>query len=75
MKSPEIVVWSIIALWLIIAVVVIGYPVVTGRIRVGSDPVSRDDDPRAFWSAYIFSTVLFLVVSIAAGFFAHSILP
>ena len=65
---------KIIALWLIIAVVVIGYPLISGRIRVGLAPVSRGDDPQAFWKAYVISTTLFLVVSIAAGIFVRSIL-
>ena len=69
MKGPEIVIWSVIALWLIIAAVVIGYPLIAGRMRVGLDSVSREDDPRAFWNAYVFSTTLFVGVSIAAGLF------
>jgi hypothetical protein len=73
MNGPEIVFLSVIALWLIIAAVVIGYPLITGRIRVGLDPVSRKNDPRAFWNAYLFSSSLFLGVSIAAGFFLRSI--
>jgi len=74
MNGPEIVGLSVIALWLIIAAVVIGYPLITGRIRVGSDPVSKENNPKAFWSAYVVSTTLFLGVSIAAGFFVRSIL-
>jgi len=73
-NGPEIVVLSVIALWLVIAAVVIGYPLVTGRIRVGLDPVSREDDPQAFWKAYRLSTSLFMGVSIAAGFFVHWVL-
>jgi hypothetical protein len=73
-NGPEIVVLSLATLWLIIAADVIGYPLVAGRIKVGLDPVSRDDEPRAFWKAYVLSTALFLGVSIAAGFFAHWIL-
>lgn len=75
MNGPKIIVFSIIAFWLIIAAVVIGYPLVTGRIRAGFDPVSRENDPQAFWKAYVFSTTLFIAVSVAAGFFVHSILP
>ena len=71
MNGPQLVVLSIVALWLSIAVVVIGYPLVAGRIRVGLDPVSREDEPQAFWKAYVFSTILFIAVSIAAGFFMH----
>lgn len=74
MKAPEIVIGSVIVLWLTIAAVVIGYPVITGSIRVGLDTVSREDDPQAFWKAYVFSTTMFLAVSIAAGLFVHSIL-
>ena len=74
MKAPEIVIGSVIVLWLSIAAVVIGYPVITGSIRVGLDTVSREDDPQAFWKAYVFSTTMFLAVSIAAGLFVHSIL-
>jgi hypothetical protein len=73
-KAPEIVIGSVIVLWLTIAAVVIGYPVITGSIRVGLDTVSREDDPQAFWKAYVFSTTMFLAVSIAAGLFVHSIL-
>jgi hypothetical protein len=75
MKGPEIVIWSIVALWLVAAAVVIGYPLMAGRIRAGLDRVSREDDPRTFWNAYIFSTVLFLGASIAAGLFLRSVLP
>ncbi|MFC3653117.1 hypothetical protein ACFONN_16275 [Dyella humi] len=74
MNGPKIVVLSIIVLWLTIAVIVIGYPLIAGRIKVGLDPVSRDNDPQAFWKAYVFSTTLFIAVTIAAGFFVHSIL-
>ncbi|GLQ48353.1 hypothetical protein GCM10007862_34040 [Dyella lipolytica] len=74
MKGPEIIVLSIIALWLTVAAVVIGYPIVTGRMRVGLDPVSRENDPQAFWKAYAFSTTLFLAASVSAGFFVYSIL-
>jgi hypothetical protein len=67
-------IYLVAGLWLIVAVVVIGYPLRSGQIRVGLDPVSRYTDPNAFWTAYIISTVLFLVVSIAVGFFVRSIL-
>ena len=67
-------IYLVAGLWLIVAVVVIGYPLRSGQIRVGLDPVSRYTDPNAFWTAYIISTVLFLVVSIAVGFFFRSIL-
>jgi|HubBroStandDraft_2_1064218.scaffolds.fasta_scaffold2250126_1 hypothetical protein len=67
-------IYLIVGLWLIVAVVVIGYPLRSGQIRVGLDPVNRFTDPSAFWTAYIISTVLFLVVSIAVGFFVRSIL-
>ena len=67
-------IYLVVGLWLIVAVVVIGYPLRSGQIRVGLDPVSRYTDPNAFWTAYIISTVLFLVVSIAVGFFFRSIL-
>jgi hypothetical protein len=50
------------------------YPLFTGRIKAGLDPVSRENDPEAFWNAYIFSTVLFLAVSIVMGFFVRGIL-
>ena len=74
MTGPEIVILIIIGAWLIIAAIVIGYPLITGRIRVGLDPVSRENDPQAFWNAYIFSTILFLSISIAVGFFMRAIL-
>jgi len=67
-------IYLVVGLWLIVAVVVIGYPLRSGQIRVGLDPVSRYTDSNAFWTAYIISTVLFLVVSIAGGFFVRSIL-
>lgn len=75
MSGPKIIILSISAVWLIIAVIVLGYPLITGSIRVGFDPVSREDDPQAFWKAYVFSNTLFLGVSIAAGLFVRSILP
>lgn len=65
----------VIAAWLVVAVVVIAYPLVAGRIRVGLETVHRDDDAGAFWKAYAVSTVLFVCVSIAAGLFLRSILP
>ena len=74
MDGLEIVVLSITVLWLLIAAVVIGYPLIAGQIRVGLSPVSREDDPQAFWKAYVFSTTLFLAVSVATWFFLHFIL-
>ncbi|MGH9522131.1 MAG: hypothetical protein ACRD3E_06335 [Terriglobales bacterium] len=73
MTSREVI-YLLIGLWLIVAVVVIGYPLRSGQIRVGLDPVNRYTAPSAFWTAYIISTVLFLVVSIAIGIFVRSIL-
>jgi hypothetical protein len=72
--TPAKVIYFVAGLWLIIAVIVIGYPLRSGRIRVGLDPVSRDTAPGAFWSAYIISTVLFLAVSVAVGYFVRSII-
>jgi NhaP-type Na+/H+ or K+/H+ antiporter len=72
--GPQTIVFSITIFWLIVAAVVIGYPLMTGRIRAGLNTFSREDEPRAFWKAYTFSTTLFLVVSIAAGVFLRSIL-
>jgi hypothetical protein len=74
MHGPELVFLSIIVLWLAVAAIVIGYPLVAGRIRAGLDTFSRADDPQQFWKAYLSSTTLFLGVSIAAAFFLHSIL-
>jgi len=72
---PRIIHYLVVGVWLLVAVVAIAYPLRTGKIRVGRDPVSRASAPRAFWSAYIASTVLFLAVSVAVGFFVRSILP
>ena len=73
--TPRIVIYMVCGTWLLVAVVVVGYPLRSGRIRVGLDPVQRDAEPRAFWTAYIISTVLFVVVSLAVGLFVRSILP
>jgi len=74
MNGPEIVILSIVIPWVVIAAVVIGYPLVTGQIRVGPETLSRDDDPQAFWRAYRWSTVLFLCISVATGFGLHAML-
>jgi len=66
--------YLLICVWLIIAVIVVGYPLLRGQIRIGFDPVSREADPQRFWTAYIISTFLFLAVSVAVGFFVHTIL-
>jgi len=71
--DPGIIALFIAGLWLIVAAVVIGYPLVAGRIRAGAGTFSREDDPRAFWRAYLFSTALFVAVSVAAGFLVHAI--
>ncbi len=72
---PRIVIHLLIGMWLIVAAIVVGYPLCAGRIRVGLDPVSRDATPKAFWTAYLISTVLFIAVSFAVGFFIRAILP
>jgi hypothetical protein len=72
--SRERLIYLAAAVWLLIAAVVIGYPLRTGTIRVGLNPVSRDSTPRDFWQAYVISTALFLAVSIAVGLFVRSIL-
>jgi hypothetical protein len=72
---PKIVTYLLVGVWLFAAVIVIGYPLRSGQIRVGLRPVSRDTDPQGFWAAYIISTVLFIVVSATAGSFLHTILP
>lgn len=74
MTGPEAIILIIVGAWLTIAAIVIAYPLFTGRIRVGLDPVSRENDPQAFWNAYIFSTILFVGVSIVAGFFMRAML-
>jgi hypothetical protein len=61
--------YLVVGVWLLVAVVVVVYPLRTGQIRVGVDPVSRETDPKAFWGAYIISTLLFLVISAAVGLF------
>jgi hypothetical protein len=66
--TPRTVIYSVIGLWLFIAAVVIAYPLLSGQIRVGFDPVRRDTAPQQFWSAYIVSTALFLAVSAVVGF-------
>jgi nitrate reductase NapE component len=71
---PRTIIYLVVGVWLLVAVAVVGYPLRAGNIRVGFDPVSRDSAPKAFWYAYILSTVLFLVVSVALGFFVRSIL-
>jgi hypothetical protein len=73
--TPRMVIYLVVGVWLFVAVIVVGYPLRTGQIRVGLDPVSRDTAPKAFWSAYIISTVLFIAVSFAVGFFVRAILP
>ena len=72
---PRAVIYLVVGVWLLVAVVVIGYPLRAGKIRVGLNPVNRSSAPKAFWYAYITSTALFLVVSVAVGLFVHSILP
>jgi hypothetical protein len=67
------VIYSVIGLWLFLAVVVIGYPLLSGQIRVGLDPVRRDTAPQQFWSAYVVSTGLFLAVSAVVGFILRAI--
>jgi hypothetical protein len=71
---PRTIFHLVVGVWLLAAVVVVGYPLRSGQIRVGLDPVSRNTAPRAFWTAYIISTVSFLAVSVAVGFFVRSIL-
>ena len=73
--SPGRLIYLAAALWLLIAAVVIGYPLRTGAIRVGLTPVSRDSNPRDFWAGLnAISTGLFLAVSVAVGLFVRSIL-
>lgn len=72
---PRAIIYLVVAVWVLVAVVVVGYPLRTGQIRVGLDPVRKNSAPKAFWYAYILSTVLFLAVSVAAGLFVRSILP
>lgn len=57
---------AILLPWLMTAAIVIGYPLVAGRIRVGgpsATPITREDDPEKFWKAYALSTGLFIVIS------------
>lgn len=72
--GPEIVLLSIACLWVIIAAVVIGYPLITGRMRSGLTTLSREDDPQAFWRAYMLSAILFFGVSAVAALFLQAIL-
>lgn len=73
--TPRMVIWLVGGVWLFVTFIVVGYPLRTGQIRVGLDPVSRDSAPKAFWTAYIISTVLYVAVSFAVGFFVRAILP
>jgi hypothetical protein len=73
--TPRIVIHLVIGMWLIVTAIVVGYPLCAGRIRVGVDPVSRGTAPKAFWTAYVISTVLFIAVSFAVGFFIRALLP
>jgi hypothetical protein len=61
-------------LWLLVAVVVVIYPLRIGTIRAGRAPISKAADPGAFWRAYIVSTVLFFAMSIVAAILVRSIL-
>ena len=69
------IIWVVLGVWVFVTAIVIGYPLRTGQIRVGLDPVSRKAAPKAFWTAYIISTVLFIAVSLAVAFFVRAILP
>jgi hypothetical protein len=70
-----VVAYLLIGAWLFAAIIVIGYPLRSGQIRVGRHPVSRETNPQEFWAAYIISAVLFIAVSAAVGYFVHAILP
>jgi hypothetical protein len=62
--------------WLLAAAAVAGLPILMGRIRVGGPdaaPIGRRSDPQGFWSAYAFSTGLFLLVSLGAAWFVVKI--
>lgn len=72
--SPRVVIYLIVGVWLFIAAIVVGYPLRSGQIRVGLDPIYRSTAPQSFWTAYIISTVLFLAVSVATGLILHVIL-
>jgi len=72
--TPAKVIYFVAGLWLIVAAVVIGYPLCSGQIRVGLNPVRRDTARGAFWTAYAISTAVFLVVSAAAGIFIRAII-
>ena len=73
--SPKAISYLLVGVWLLIAVVIVAYPLRTGKIRVGLDPVSRASAPKAFWRAYTISTALFLALSVAVGAFVRSIMP
>jgi hypothetical protein len=73
--SPKAISYLLVGVWLLIAVVIITYPLRTGKIRVGLDPVSRASAPKPFWRAYIISTALFLALSVAIWAFVRSIVP
>jgi hypothetical protein len=65
-------------LWLGIALLVCGYPLLTGRMRMGktgSSPLLRQSNPRGFWTAYAISTGLFLLASGGAAWFLTRLIP
>jgi hypothetical protein len=75
METKTLILFAVIAGWLLITAVVVGYPLLKGQMKVGLDPVSRETDPQKFWTAYLTSTALFLGFSVAVGFFVRAILP
>lgn len=68
------VIWLVVGVWLLVTAIVVVYPLRVGQIRVGLEPVSRDTAPKAFWSAYFASLVLFIAISLAVGFFLRAAL-
>lgn len=72
--TPRMVMSLIGGVWLFVTVIVVGYPLCTGKIRVGLYAVYRDAAPKAFWTNYIISTVLFITLSLAVGVFLRVVM-
>ncbi len=73
--DPTILVLVLGVVWVLVALVVVGYPLLSGRMRFGgpgSEPITREGDPQAFWTAYAISTGLFVLLSAGVGWFVLS---
>ncbi len=64
--------------WLLLTAIVVGYPLLAGRIRMGgpdSDPITRDGSPSTFWFAYGTSTTIWIAITAALAWFIVPRLP